>query len=104
MGSTQKAIAACLAAGTLSVVALGLTAPKAFAFPTDINAWREAPSVQSAEPSGDAVLTDAPIVVSFNQSVAPDSVSLTVDPDAGGQLSWDDMFTLRYQPIGLAHN
>ena len=104
MGSTHRSIAACLAAGTLSIVALGLTAPEASAFPVGVSAWRDPPSVQSAEPSGDAVPTDAPIVVSFNESVAPDSVSLSVDPDVGGQLTWDDLFTLRYQPIGLAHN
>lgn len=104
MGSTRKCIAAWIAGGMVSLVVVGLTATAASARGTDLPEWRQPAYVQSAEPSGNAVPTDASIVVTFSEATATESVVLRVEPHVDGQLSWDDMFTLRYRPvIGLAH-
>ena len=104
MGSTRKSIVAWVAASAVSLVAFALTAPGASAGGMDLPEWKQPAYVQSAEPSGNTVPTNASIIVSFSESTATESVGLTIEPYVDGQLSWDDMFTLRYRPIiGLAH-
>lgn len=62
-----------------------------------------APKVEAAEPLGDSVPTHAGIVLRFTQPMARDKVFFSIQPRVGGALSWPDDYTLRFQPIGLAH-
>jgi peptidoglycan/xylan/chitin deacetylase (PgdA/CDA1 family) len=63
-----------------------------------------APKVESVEPLGSSVATDAVIVVRFTQPMVREGVWLAVQPQVGGAVSWPDDFTLLFQPIGLAHS
>lgn len=88
----------------MSIVALGLMPTAASARGVDLPEWSQPAYVQSAEPDGNAVPTDASVVVAFSEATATDTVALTIEPHVGGQLTWEDGLTLRYTPIGLAHN
>ncbi|HKW70652.1 MAG TPA: polysaccharide deacetylase family protein [Candidatus Dormibacteraeota bacterium] len=104
MGSTRKSITVWVSASGVSLVVLGLTGPGAAARGTDLPEWQQPAYVQSAEPSGNAAPTDASIVVTFSEATATNGVALTIEPHVDGQLSWDDLFTLRYRPfVGWAH-
>ena len=70
--------------------------------PTDANR-RVQPYVDRAEPSGEAVPIDAPIIVTFTEPMARATVWLDIQPRVGGGLTWIDPLTLRFQPIALAH-
>ena len=69
---------------------------------TDVD-W--APIVESVEPTGDHVPLNAAIQLTFSQPMARDSVqaAFAIEPAPYGQLTWPDDFTLRFQPIRLAH-
>jgi peptidoglycan/xylan/chitin deacetylase (PgdA/CDA1 family) len=69
------------------------------------NPGRLAPLVESVEPSGDNVPLDAPIQVTFSQPMARDSaqVAFAIQPAPYGELTWLDDYTLRFQPVRLAH-
>jgi peptidoglycan/xylan/chitin deacetylase (PgdA/CDA1 family) len=103
MGSTRRSVAGWVSAGSVALVAVGLTAPEVAARATDLPEWEQPASVQAAEPNGNAVPTNASVVVSFSEATATEKVALIVEPGVGGELTWDDMFTLRFRPIGLAH-
>lgn len=62
-----------------------------------------APSVESVEPQGDSVATNAAIVLRFTQPMDRNSVFFSIQPQVGGALDWPDDYTFRFQPIGLAH-
>ena len=66
---------------------------------------RVAPIVESVEPVGDHVPLNAAIQLAFSQPMARNSVQLAfaIQPATYGQLTWTDDFTLRFQPIRLAH-
>jgi len=62
-----------------------------------------APSVESVEPQGDSVATNAAIVLRFTQPMDGNGVFFSIQPQVGGALGWPDDYTLQFQPIGLAH-
>jgi peptidoglycan/xylan/chitin deacetylase (PgdA/CDA1 family) len=66
---------------------------------------RVAPYVESVEPSSSTASVNAAIVVTFSLPMAPASVeeSFAIRPSVGGQPSWSDTFTFRFQPFRLAH-
>lgn len=66
---------------------------------------REAPFVEGAEPAGDRVPVNAPILVTFSQQMSHQTVERSFDirPHVEGRLSWVDDFTVRFQPLRLAH-
>ncbi len=103
MGSHRKSIArwACVVASSLA--ACGLTATGVVARSADLYEWQPA-YVQSAYPSGDAVPSDAEIVVKFGGAISPESVAVTVEPQISGELTWEDWSTIRWRPIGLPHS
>jgi peptidoglycan/xylan/chitin deacetylase (PgdA/CDA1 family) len=80
----------------------------AFSTPSDpdlpAGAGAPAPTVESAEPLGESVATNAAIVLRFTQPMARDGVFFSVQPQVGGALSWPDDYTLLFQPIGFAHS
>ena len=67
---------------------------------------RTAPSVESVEPSNDAVPVNSVIVITFSQQMEFDSVerSFAIRPSVDGRQSWSDLFTFRFQPVRLAHD
>jgi peptidoglycan/xylan/chitin deacetylase (PgdA/CDA1 family) len=74
----------------------------ALAYSSDVDG-REAPTVDSFGPSGDAVPVGSPIVVTFNQPMAERSVVLTVDPSVRGSVNWLDDYTLQFKAANLSH-
>lgn len=64
---------------------------------------RQPAYVESVQPAGDAVPTNAAIVLTFTEPMAQDSVLLSVDPAVSGDQGWTDDYTLRLQPVGLTH-
>jgi peptidoglycan/xylan/chitin deacetylase (PgdA/CDA1 family) len=66
---------------------------------------RLAPTIDSIEPSGAGVAVNVAIVVTFSQPMVRSSVepAFAVRPRVDGRLAWADDFTLRFQPVWLAH-
>lgn len=66
---------------------------------------RVAPTVESVTPTGDHIPLTAAIQVTFSEPMARASVQSTfvLQPAAEGELTWPDDFTVRFQPIRLAH-
>lgn len=64
---------------------------------------RQPAYVETVQPTGAAVPTDAAIVVTFTEPMARDSVVLSVDPAVSGDSTWIDDYTVRMQPVGLTH-
>jgi peptidoglycan/xylan/chitin deacetylase (PgdA/CDA1 family) len=63
----------------------------------------EPPKVESVEPLGDSVATNAAIVLRFTEPMAPDGFLFSIQPQVGGTFTWLDPYTLQFQPVGLAH-
>jgi peptidoglycan/xylan/chitin deacetylase (PgdA/CDA1 family) len=87
----------------LAVLTIASTGATGFAYGAE-NLDRKAPYVDSVEPLGDSVPTNASIVITFTEPMKQDRVALSIQPAVGGDFSWPDDFTLRFQPIGLAHS
>ena len=66
---------------------------------------RVMPYLEAMEPSGAGIPARAAIVARFSQPMARGSVekSFAISPHVYGELAWLDDFTLRFQPITLAH-
>ncbi|MEZ4307771.1 MAG: polysaccharide deacetylase family protein [Polyangiaceae bacterium] len=52
----------------------------------------------SAEPTGVHVPLDAKVIVRFDRDVAPEGVTLTIDPPVPGKVSWTDARTFVFAP------
>jgi len=90
------------AALSCALTVLGLGTLGALAYNCDPSG-AEVATVESLGPTGDSVATGAPVVVTFSQPMAENTVFLSIQPAVSGQLTWVDDQTLSFQPARLQH-
>lgn len=69
------------------------------------SSWRIAPYLETVDPVGDGVPTNARLTITFSQPMSRKSVerSFTIQPRVDGRLTWVDDSTVRFEPVRLAH-
>jgi peptidoglycan/xylan/chitin deacetylase (PgdA/CDA1 family) len=88
---------------SLALLTAAATSVSGLAYRID-NPDNKTPYVDSVQPLGESVPTNAPIVVTFTEPMNPEAVNVAIEPRVGGEVSWPDQSTLRFQPVGLTHD